>query len=290
VSLIAKFDPWGSTLCTCPPKLTFNPYTGCDHMCAYCYASTYIPRFFNCRPKKNLLSRLEREALKLKGETISIANSSDPYPNLEAEKGLTRKCLEILTRQDCKIQIITKSSLVIRDVDLLKKVSSVVSMTITTDDDEIAKLIEPGAPPSSDRLKAVEALIEKGIPTSIRIDPIIPSVNDEPESLIGELASIGVQHVTSSTLKIRPAIWKRLCNTIPQAAKKLESLYFKNGEKMGGYIYLSKDSRSKLMKTVRDLATKYGMKFGTCREGLSQLNTATCDGSWLIDKRNSKLI
>jgi DNA repair photolyase len=282
VSLIARFDPWRSTLCTCPPKLTFNPYTGCDHACVYCYASSYIPKFFNCRPKKDLIQRLTKEATKLKGETVSIANSSDPYPNLEAKTGLTRKCLEILSKQDCKIQIITKSNLVARDTDLLNKVSSTVSMTITTDNDEIAKLIEPNAPPLAERLKAVETLTEKSIPTTVRIDPIIPSVNDEPENLLRTLVEIGVKHVTSSTLKITPENWKRLKAALPETTERLEPLYFGKGEKLGRHLYLPKDLRFKLMTTVRTLTEKHGMRFGTCREGMSQLNTATCDGSWLL--------
>jgi DNA repair photolyase len=282
VNLITKFDPWQSVLCTCPPKLTFNPYTGCDHLCVYCYASRYIPKFFSCRPKKELIARLRSEASKLRGETISIANSSDPYPNLEAKTCLTRKCLEILSKQDCKIQIITKSSIVVRDIDLLKKIPSMVSLTITTDDDEMAKFIEPCAPSSSDRLKAARILVEKGIPTSVRIDPVIPFVNDKTESLIETLAFIGVKHVTSSTYKMRPDNWKRLKAALPRPAQKLEKLYFANGERIAGHVYLPKDLRFRLMKNVRDLAKKHGMKFGTCREELSLLNTAMCDGSWLL--------
>jgi len=282
VNLITKFDPWRSKLCTCPPKLTFNPYTGCDHACVYCYASSYIPKFFTCRPKKDLISKLRREAAKLKGEIISIANSSDPYPNLEAKTGLTRKCLEILSQQDCKIQIITKSSLVVRDIDLLKKMHSMVSLTITTDDDNVAKLIEPHAPSSSERLKAAETLIKKGIPTSVRIDPIIPFINDNTENLIKTLASMKVKHITESTYKVKLDNWKRFSIALPKTAEKLKPLYFEKGEKIGRYIYLPKDLRLKLMKTVSAMAEKYNMKFGTCREGLSHLNTAFCDGSWLL--------
>ncbi|MEM4504664.1 MAG: radical SAM protein, partial [Candidatus Bathyarchaeia archaeon] len=74
--ILVKFDPWRSKLCTCPPKLTFNPYTGCDHRCIYCYASSYIPRFFQCRAKANVVLQLRRESVNLKGEVISISNSS----------------------------------------------------------------------------------------------------------------------------------------------------------------------------------------------------------------------
>jgi len=285
VTLITEFDPWRSELCTCPPKLTFNPYTGCDHACVYCYATGYIPKFFNCKPKKDLIPGLKREAVKLKGEIVSIANSSDPYPNLEAKTGLMRKCLEILAQQNCKIQIITKSNLVVRDIDLLKKMPSIVSLTITTDDDNVAKLIEPHAPSSSERLKAVEILIEEGIPTSVRIDPIIPFINDNTENLIKTLASMNVKHVTGSTYKVKLDNWQRFSIALPKTAEKLKPLYFEKGEKIGRYIYLPKDLRLKLMKTVGAMAEKYGMKFGTCREGLSHLNTAVCDGSWLLKTR-----
>ena len=284
MNLISRFDPWRSTLCTCPPKLTFNPYTGCDHGCVYCYASSYIPKFFDCRPKKDLIPRLKREATRLKGEIISIANSSDPYPNLEAKTGLMRKCLEILSQHDCKIQIITKSNLVARDIDLLKKSPSTVSLTITTDDDKIAKFIEPHAPPASERLKTVKTLIKNGVPTSVRIDPIIPFVNDNPKNLIKKLASTGVSHVTGSTYKVKLDNWQRLSIALPKIAERLKPLYFEKGEKISRYIYLPRDLRLKLMETVGSLAEKYGMKFGTCREGLSSLNTAVCDGSWLLPR------
>ncbi len=284
--LLSKFDPWRSTLCTCPTKLTFNPYTGCDHRCVYCYASGYIPQFLDCRPKKNLIVRLKREAARLKGELVSISNSSDPYPNLEAETRLTRKCLEILSEQNCKVQMITKSDIVIRDIDLLKKIPSMVSLTVTTEDDEVAKLIEMNAPSSSRRLKAISALVEKDIPTSVRIDPIIPFLNEQSEPLIKTLSAIGVKHITSSTLKINADNWKRISTAIPATAKKLKPLYFEKGEKTGRYTYLPKDLRSKLMQTIRNLAHKYEMEFGACREGLDQLNTTNCDGTWLLDETN----
>ena len=282
--LISSFDPWRSSLCTCLTKLTFNPYTGCDHQCIYCYASSYIQNFKECHSKKDALAILKREAAKLKGETISLANSSDPYPRVEATEGLTRRCLEILVESNCKIQIITKSNLVARDDDLLSKVPSTVALTITTDDDITAKLIEPRAPPPSQRLRAAEDLIKAGIPVSARIDPIIPAVNDRPQTLIAALASIGVKHITCSTYKAKPDNWLRLAHAMPKVAENLKSLYFQQGEKIGGNTLLPKEFRLKLLKGVRDLAVANKMKFGVCREGLSELNTAPCDGSWLMPK------
>ncbi len=280
--LITRFDPWQSSLCTCAPKLTLNPYTGCSHSCVYCYATSYTPHFVKCRPKKDLLKRVECEAAGLKGETISIANSSDPYPRSEAEMNLTRKCLQILSGRHCRIQIITKSNLVTRDIDILANMLCTVAITITTEDDDLAHLIEPNAPSPSERLKTIEALVHGEIPVSVRIDPVIPYLNDSPTQLVATLASIGVKHVTSSTYKIKRDNWQRFAQAMPSVAEKLKPLYFIEGERIGGSTLLPMDLRLKLMIGVRSLVINSGMKFGVCRENLKQLNTAPCDGSWLL--------
>jgi DNA repair photolyase len=280
--LITRFDPWQSIRCTCPPKLTFNPYTGCSHNCVYCYAQSYIPRFAECRPKKDLLKRLEHEAVKLKGETISMSNSSDPYPQMEHELGLTRQCLKILTRSRCRIQVVTKSTLVTRDADLLGEASAAVTMTITTCDDDLAKRIEPQAPSATERLKAVATLIDKSVPVMVRIDHIIPFVNEDASKLMAELACLGVKHVTVSTYKVKRDNWKRFSNAMPEQAEKLKPLYFEHGEKAGGCALLPMEFRLKLLTNLRCLALSHDIRFAVCREGLSQLNTACCDGSWLL--------
>ncbi len=227
---------------------------------------------------------LRREAAKLKGETISIANSSDPYPRIEASEGLTRQCLEILVESNCRIQIITKSNLVTRDNDLLGRVPAAVALTITTDDDALARVLEPSAPSPSQRLRAAQDLIGAGIPVSVRIDPLIPTLNDQPHKLISELASMGVKHITASTYKAKPDNWARLTAALPQVAERLRPLYFEQGERVGGNTLLPREYRFMLLKSVRDLADAHGMGFGVCREGLAQLNTAACDGSWLLSK------
>ncbi|HKZ93567.1 MAG TPA: radical SAM protein [Candidatus Bathyarchaeia archaeon] len=279
MTLLRPFDPWRSPLCTCLNKLTFNPYTGCDHKCIYCYATSYVPHFYNCRPKTDLLKRLKTEAQRLNGQLISIANSSDPYPTIEKTLQLTRQCLKTLSNQNCRIQIITKSNLVTRDTDILQKTQSAVAFTITTDNDALAKQLEPNAPPPSQRMRAIETLTQRGIPVCVRIDPIIPSLNDNSADLIKTLATLGVKHVTSSTYKIKQDNWKRFRQVFPPTAQQLAPLYFKRGEKMGGYRYLPAKLRYNILKGIREQTTQAGMTFGTCREGFPQLNTATCDGA-----------
>jgi DNA repair photolyase len=281
--LITPFDPWNSKLCTCPSKLTFNPYTGCDHGCLYCYASSYVTRFQDCRPKKDLVSRLRREAGRLKGELVSISNSSDPYPRLEQKTGLTRKCLEILAKSDCRLQIVTKSDLVVRDIDLLRGVRCVVSVTVLTLDDGLSRKLEPGASVSSRRLKAMKNLVKEGIPVTVRVDPVIPFLNDDLGELVQKVASLGVLHITSSSYKVKPDNWRRFSQNFPRVSKKLQSLYFLEGERIGPSTYLPENFRFSLMKRVKELAEENNLKFGSCREGFN-LNSAVCDGSWAIQR------
>ena len=283
--VIDLFDPWKSKLCSCPIKYSFSPYTGCSHMCLYCYASSYIPNFFICRPKKDMVKKLINDIKKInKKYYISIANSSDPYPPLEKEIKLTRECLNLLINNGFKILLITKSDIVRRDIDILSKAKVCVSFSITTLDENKAKKLEPNAPLPKERLNAAQKLIENNIPVSIRLDPIIPLINDyEIENLIKEFSNIGIKHVTSSTYKARVDNWKRMSTIFPEEMKKLEKLYFKDGERISNSYYLPKEIRYNLMEKVRDTCDKFGITFSSCREGFYKLNTSkSCDGSHLI--------
>jgi DNA repair photolyase len=135
----------------------------------------------------------------------------------------------------------------------------------------------------------VEALTSKNVPVIVRVDPIIPSVNDHPDALFEKLGSLGVKQVTVSTLKVDRKIFNRIRARLPDIAVKLEPLYFGQGERAGRYVYLPKIMRLQILERVKDLAEKHHMRFGVCREGLSQLNTATCDGSWLFNRRSQKV-
>lgn len=157
-----------------------------------------------------------------------------------------------------------------------------VALTITTEDAETAKILEPYAPTPAERIKTAERLVAEGVPVAVRIDPIIPYVNENPETLVKILAEIGVKHVTASTYKVKLDNWQRLSLAMPKTAEKLKPLYFEKGEKLARYIYLPKSLRLRLLENLAKLAKKHGLKFATCREGLKGLNTAPCDGSWLI--------
>jgi len=179
MAVLTPFDPWKGKLCTCPPKYSFSPYVGCSHGCLYCYASSYIPRFFEVRVKKDLIKQLNKEISKIReNKYVAIANSNDPYQPIEEKLKLTREALKIFSSHNFKIMIVTKSNLVTRDLDVLKKSRVAVSITITTLDENKSKRLEPNAPSPQKRLEAIEVLSKSGIPTIARIDPIIPFIND----------------------------------------------------------------------------------------------------------------
>jgi len=284
VDVIREFDPWKDPLCTCPSKLSFNPYTGCDHRCIYCYVTSFIPRAFECRPKDDLIKRVERDLHRIeRGRIISMSNSSDPYPPMEAELGLTRKCLELFAREGCRVLIITKSDLVERDIDILSKMPAAVSMTITTLNEDLSRRLEPGAPRPRKRMDAVRKLVASKVPVTIRFDPVLPFLNDDQvEDVIEAAASCGVKHVTSSTFKPRPDGWQRIKKAFPEAAARMAPLYFEQGERHHRSWYLPRGMRLELMARVKKACDENGLAFASCREGLPELTTgATCDGSHL---------
>ena len=167
--LIAKFDPWNNPLCTCPPKYSLSPYTGCGHHCLYCYITSYIRDGFKPRAKKDALNRLIRDIRKIDRDLpVSMSNSSDPYPPIESRLGLTASILKILVEAGIKVQIITKSSLLLRDLDMIRRGNVSVSITITTLSNQLAKVLEPAAPPPNERLKTINILTRAGIPCSAR--------------------------------------------------------------------------------------------------------------------------
>jgi len=286
MSVIREFDPWKSPLCTCPPKYSLSPYTGCGHACIYCYASSYIRNFYKVRPKKNLLVRIKRDLRKIdKNKVISIANSSDPYTPPEAELKLTRDVLKILISAGCKILLVTKSDLVLRDLGIIKRGEVSVSITVTTLNERLAKVLEPGAPSPERRIKAIRILSREGVGVSVRVDPIIPLINDdfrELEKLIAELSKAGAKHLVTSTYKAKPDSLARIVRAFPDHAQKFRELYLNEGERISGYWYLKKPRRLDLIKEIRSIAFSYGLTFASCREGFGYLNTAVCDGSHLI--------
>jgi len=154
-------------------------------------------------------------------------------------------------------------------------------MTITTPRREIAEIIEPYAPSFKSRLSALKRIADEGIPTVVRIDPVIPTVNsndEDLEAIILESAEIGVKQITVSTLKPVKGFFRALKKEHPRLFERLREAY-RDGEWIMGYKYLNREVRLKIVERIRKKVLSYGLAFATCREGFSWLNTNICDGT-----------
>jgi len=278
VDVLRYFDPWKSKICTCKLKYSFNPYTGCSHRCVYCYA-TYIPKFYHLRKKKNVVLRLEKDLRKADLRIpVSMSNSSDPYPPVEKKECITRKCLEVMRDYGTKLLLVTKSDIVVRDVDILSEMNCCVSVTVTGF--KFSRVIEPFAPDPEKRIKAMKILKDSGIPVVLRLDPVLPYVNeDEVENVISMCDF--VDHVVTSTLKLKQDSLKRIISVLPHLEGVYKELYLKKGKKVGSSYYLPDSARIRILKKVEDVCNSYGLSCAFCREGVS-FKAASCDGQHLL--------
>ena len=169
-----------------------NLYRGCTHGCIYCDSRSSCYRmdhpFEDIAVKENALELLE-DALRRKRKRcmIGTGSMSDPYIPLELKTEYTRKALLIIEQYGCGIALQTKSDLVLRDLDILKRIhektKAVVQMTLTTADENLCKIIEPNVCPTKERFEALKILRDNGIPTVVWLCPILPYINDTRENI-----------------------------------------------------------------------------------------------------------
>lgn len=173
---------------------TINPYIGCEHGCTYCYAR-FMKRFTDHKEewgkfvdvKVNAASLLQREIKKKRPGVVWISGVCDPYQSLEKEYELTKRCLGILLKHGWPVTVQTKSPLVLRDVESLRKFDEVeVGLTITTADENIRKIFEPNSPPVEQRIETLEKLHSAGVKTFAMIAPLLPKTKDLATQLSGK--------------------------------------------------------------------------------------------------------
>jgi len=170
-----------------------NLYRGCQHRCIYCDSRSEcygVARFDqDVHVKVNAIDLLRDELpRKRRRGIIGTGSMNDPYMPIEKEIGLTRRALEVIAEHGFGVHVVTKSDLVLRDVEILRRISRVaaaVSFTITTFDDDLAARIEPLSPPPSARFRALERLADLGIETRLALMPTLPFLEDDWENVSG---------------------------------------------------------------------------------------------------------
>jgi len=172
-----------------------NPYIGCQHGCAYCYAR-FMKKFTGHKEpwgefvdiKINAPGLLPQEISKKPPGRVWISGVCDPYQPLETRYELTKKCLEILVQHNWPVTIQTKSALVLRDVKIFREANDIeVGLTVTTADERARRLFEPNAPPVKERIQALEELHLAGIRTYAMIAPMLPGAEELANGLRGKV-------------------------------------------------------------------------------------------------------
>jgi DNA repair photolyase len=197
-----------------------NPYRGCAHSCAYCYAQD-VTRFETDRPwgsvvevKVNIVQRLKRELERGLGGVYGVGTVTDPYQPLEARYQLTRGCLSMLKRYGAQASVLTKSDLVTRDLDLFRGWEGVeVGVSIACLDERVARVVEPGATPPRSRFEALSELVGEGVDVYLMAAPILPGISDSKrmlEALMGAAADAGVGRVMWDPWNPKPIAARRL--------------------------------------------------------------------------------
>ena len=211
-------------------KYSLNPYFGCEHGCLYCYSPSVFRRENIARSwgtfakgKSNIPEVLARELQHNEKGTVGVSTVTDPYQPLESRLQLTRTCLEVLRKHDFNVSIQTKSSLVLRDLDLVSGPKFEVGVTITTMDSTLASKIEPRASPPDARREILQRCCEKNVQTWIFLGPIIPCLNDNRENIeqIIRIAKTTNSRILFDRLNLRPWVMENLSSFLTKEAPEL---------------------------------------------------------------------
>jgi|SRR5215470_18085413 len=257
-----------------PFTWTINPYRGCEFACKYCYAR-YTHEFMEMRDgvdferriyvKQHASGLLRRELRQVKsGEEIAIGTATDPYQPAERRYEITRAILEEMSlHQGLEVGIVTKSTLVMRDVDVLQRLAEhnrlFINVTITTLKTELARILEPRAPRPDLRLDTVKKLNEAGLAAGIICAPVMPGITDAPrdlEALVKATAEAHGKYIFANPLFLKP------CSTavfLPFLEEEFPHLVASYRQRFSDRAFLPLSYRKRISGLMKKLRAKYGI-------------------------------
>jgi DNA repair photolyase len=258
-----------------PFTWTINPYRGCEFACKYCYAR-YTHEFMEMRDgvefeqkiyvKQHAADLLSQELRHVKpGEEIAIGTATDPYQPAERRFEVTRAILEEFARhRGLELGIVTKSNLILRDLELLQRVAEnnilAVSVTVTTLKANLARILEPRAPRPDLRLEAVRKLNQAGISAGLNCAPVLPGITDSPrdlEALVRATAEAGGRHIFANPLFLKP------CSAavfLPFLEKEFPQLAETYQQRYQDRAFLPKSYHQRISLLMARLREKYGIR------------------------------
>jgi DNA repair photolyase len=263
-----------------PFAWTINPYRGCEFGCRYCYAR-YTHEFMEMRDglefeqkiyiKQHAADLLRHELRKVKKrEPIALGTATDPYQPAERRYEVTREILEEFARhRGFELGIVTKSNLILRDIDLLREIASSntlsIHITITTLSADLARTLEPRAPRPDLRMEAVRTLSQAGLDVGLSCSPVLPGITDSPadlEALVREASASGARHIFANPLFLKPC---SLAVFLPFIELNFPHLVENYRQRYQGRSFLPAAYGKRISKFIATFRRKYGIGRGDPR-------------------------
>jgi DNA repair photolyase len=257
---------------------TLNVYQGCQHRCGYCYATyEWSPEFYDkIYAKSNSPEILESQLKDSKSkvlEPVMISSATDAYQPAELKFELTRKCIKILQKYHIPYYVFTKSTLISRDIKLHQqyKDNCFLVWSITTCNEYIRRLVEPGTPPATAMFKVIKRCSDAGIRCAVNIDPIIPLITDsinDIDLILDNCHKSGVSYIFGATLRLRTDIWGRMkiilkmLNKEEEGIKAYKRLFHFNEPLNQGYnLVVDKGYSNTILKNLKEAVIRRNMYF-----------------------------
>ena len=255
-----------------PFRFTINPYRGCSHACTYCFARPtheYLDlgmgEDFERKivVKVNAVERLRAELApgRWAGDHIAMGTNTDPYQRCEGKYRLTKGIVEVLAAAGNPFSILTKSTLILRDLDLLAEAAGRIDVranfSIGTLDEEVWKLTEPGTPHPLRRIEAVAKLNAAGVPCGVLVAPVLPGLSDAPEQLeavVKACVEAGARPIASILLHLRPGVREHYLGWLAEARPDLLALH----QELYRKAYAPKSAQNRVSGMVSELVERHG--------------------------------